>query len=134
MNLNDVFKLIDAGFTADEIRNMSGAGFQASPASPVVDPEPVEMVQENTPVEYRDLPTKTEPAEAEQPEAEHVREIGEVFNSAIENLNRVMDESIKKIQTANVQAARMPDDKPASADELIAKIIAPELGKRKREG
>lgn len=106
MNFDDVTKMLDAGFTAEEIRSMmQPAGEPAAEPDPKADPEPA----------------PAEPKEEEKPD-ETLRMI-EQLSQSISTLQ----------QTILANAARTTETKgpaaPESAEEILAKIINPTFKK-----
>lgn len=119
MKANDVLKLVDAGFTRDEILQMEDAESVS-----IEQPEAVTAEPEAPAVE---APADPAPVKAGQ-------DFSEVFERAMNQLHAEFDAQMKKIQMANLQAAQMPEDKEPTAEDVIAKIIEPsvKLGERKR--
>ena len=122
MQINDVLKLVDAGFTKDEILRMEASESMVIESDPV--PEPA--------------PAAPEAAEPEEPAAQDPAQLepGQVFENAMQQLRKEFDDQIKRIQKANIQAADMPADKPQTAEDIIGKILkdnSVRLGERKRE-
>ena len=107
MRIDEVFKLIDAGYTKADIEKMT-----AEPAAPAADPEP-----EQAP----------EPEIAPEPAAA----TPEFGNDFIKQMQQTLDGFITKLQAANVQAARLPDQQAPKPEDLLAKIINPPGMERK---
>ena len=108
MKIDEVFKLIDAGYTKADIEKMT-----AEPAAPAADPEP-----EPAP----------EPEKAPEPAAVSP----EFGNDFIKQMQQTLDGFITKLQAANVQAARLPDQQVTKPEDLLAKIINPPGMERKK--
>ena len=122
MKIDYIIKLLDAGYTREEIKAMEDPTPEAAPADPVPDPEPE--------------PAAAAEAAPAGSDAYGGADLAKAFDDAINRLNSIVDEKVKQIQTANVQAARLPDDsKPQTAEDIIGKIIKPDatMGRRKRE-
>lgn len=103
MNTNDVLKLIDAGFTADEIR-----GMLTEPAAAAADPAPV---------------SDPEPAPAADPEPAQVGLNQEQALAAV--LNR-MNDTLNRIQAANIThdtASSVSNEQ--TADDILQELIFP---------
>lgn len=102
MNTEQVLKLIDAGFTKDEILQM-----QSSSAPPTADP----------PTSPPEVPA-AEPDKGEKPI--------EPFdgNGFIEQMQQTMNKFISDLQAVNLSSASLPDvsKKP---EDLLAKLINP---------
>lgn len=122
MKIDDVITLLNAGYTREEIQQMEAAGSEFSHQSGPVDPEPAEQPE-----------PEAQPEPAEDPNRMPGADLAAAFDAAISRMNSVFDEKIKQIQTANVQAARMPEDKTRTVDDIIGDIIKPTMGKRIRE-
>lgn len=120
MRANDVLKLVEAGFTRDEILQMEDAASLS-----IEQPEAVMAEPEAPAVEAPADPAPVEKAG---------QDFSEVFERAMNQLHAEFDAQMKKIQMANLQAAQMPEDKEPTAEDVIAKIIEPsvKLGERKR--
>ena len=122
MKIDDVITLLNAGYTREEIQQMEAAGSEFSHQSGPVDPEPAAQ------------PEPVQPEPAEDPNRMPGADLAEAFDQAISRMNSLFDEKLKQIQTANVQAARMPEDnKTRTVDDIIGDIIKPTMGKRIRE-
>ena len=122
MRVNEVLKLVEAGFSRDEILRMEADESTIIETDPVPVPDPVpDPVPE--PAEDQPDPAQLEP--------------GQVFENAMNQLRKEFDDQIKRIQKANIQAADMPVDKPQTAEDIIGKILKNNtevrLGERKRE-
>lgn len=122
MKIDDVITLLNAGYTREEIQQMEAAGSDFSHTSGPIDPEPAEQSE---PAE--------QPEPAEDPNRMPGADLAAAFDQAISRMNSVFDEKIKQIQTANVQAARMPEDNSRTVDDIIGDLIKPTMGKRIRE-
>jgi len=121
MKIDDVITLLNAGYSREEIQQMEAAGSDFSHSSGPADPEPAPQ------------PEPAQPEPAEDPNRMPGADLAAAFDQAISRMNTMFDEKIKQIQTANVQAARMPEDKPRTVDDIIGDIIKPTMGKRIRE-
>lgn len=103
MNTNDVLKLIDAGFTADEIR-----GMLTEPAAAAADPAPA---------------SDPEPAPAADPEPAQPGLNQEQALAAV--LNR-MNDTLNRIQAANIThdtASSVSNEQ--TADDILQELIFP---------
>lgn len=114
MNTNEVLKLIDAGFTADEIRGMmataANTAASADPApAPAADPTPT---AENT-----------EPAAASGPEPVQPGLTQDQALAAV--LNR-MNDTLNRIQASNIiHDTASSVDREQTADDIIQELIFP---------
>lgn len=100
MKADEVLKLIDAGFTRDEIIAMDTPG-EAAPA-----PEKEEDPEETPSSAPANDPTK---------------EFTTALNGILDSFKTVVDD----IKKANIANSEMPAGKSESAEELLASIIAP---------
>ena len=103
MNTNDVLKLIDAGFTAEEIR-----GMLTEPAAAAADPAPA---------------SDPEPEPAADPEPAQVGLNQEQALAAV--LNR-MNDTLNRIQAANIThdtASSVSNEQ--TADDILQELIFP---------
>ena len=117
MNYSEVTKLLDAGFTVDEIRGMMGS----NPQNPQDNPQPEPEQPEQQP----------EPDTASQPVTQPTPEQEEKFSQ----LSQSIEKLIKTIQVSNLQSRSF--DTPATpdinkqVDSIMAGIIRPEHDKNK---
>lgn len=106
MKIDDVMKLVNAGFSKDEIIKYFG-----DDSSPEATPEPEpEATPEPAPA------PKATPEPAPAPDA-----MKEVLDSFLDSFKTV----IKDINAANIAGSSMPDHHHESAEEVLASIIAP---------
>lgn len=122
MKIDDVITLLNAGYTREEIQQMEAAGSDFSHTSGPTDPEPAAQPE-------------PEPAADPAPDPNRMpgADLADAFDQAISRMNSMFDEKLKQIQTANLQAARQPEDKTRTVDDIIGDIIKPTMGKRIRE-
>ena len=119
MNANDVLKMIDAGFTADEIRKMT-----ASPeSSSVILSEPESKASES-PQEASAAPVKEEKKEeaAEDPVAKAAED---AFNKRLDAVTAKYDELFSKFS----KMAGMPsleNVKPKGVEDIISNFFKEE--------
>lgn len=108
MQLDDVLKLINAGFTADEVRAM-GAGEAV--------PDPAE-----TPEEKQSADAAPVADEAPQEEPQTAPE--QVQPMTAENVRKIVREQLKAAQqAANARSAdRGGSEKPLTADDVIREL------------
>lgn len=112
MNYSEVTKLLDAGFTVDEIRGMMGS----NPQNPQDNPQPEPEQPEQQP----------EPDTVSQPVTQPTPEQEEKFSQ----LSQSIEKLIKTIQVSNLQNRSF--DTPATpdinkqVDSIMAGIIRPE--------
>ena len=104
MNTNDVLKLIDAGFTADEIRGMltEPAAAAADPA-PASDPEPAAPAADPEPV---------------QPGLNQEQALAAVLNRMNDTLNRIQAANIAHDTASSVSNEQ-------TADDILQELIFP---------
>lgn len=103
MNGEEVLKLIDAGFTADEVRKM-----QTETAEPPATSEP------------QGSETKTSEV---KPETEEQKDINTDFMDSITKAVSDLTDKVKAIQEHNVKSAVTPERKELSTDEVIKSFI-----------
>lgn len=108
MKIDDVMRLVNVGFSKDEIVKYFGEDEPAPKATPEPTPDPTPE-PEATP----------EPAPA--PEA-----MKEVLDGFLNSFKTVVDD----IKAANIVGSSMPDQHHDSAEEVLASIIAPPAKKR----
>ena len=118
MNYSEVKSLLDAGFTADEIRGMMGSNPQNPQDNPQPEPEPQPEPQPN-------------PDAAAQPTTPPAPEQEEKFSQ----LSQSIEKLIKTIQVSNLQSrsfeAPATPDINKQVDAIMAGIIRPEHENKK---
>lgn len=120
MNIEQIITLLNAGYTKEEIQQL-----EQGPVRDIPDPEPA--------AEPEPDPVQPDP---EPKTGSGGADLASAFDKAIERLNTVVDERLKEIQAANVKAARLPEDKPRTAEDAIASVLKSDnerMGRRKRE-
>ena len=96
MKIDDVMKLIEAGFTKDEIIKMTGES-EVVPEAAAADPEPEKPV---------------EPAAPE-------------FKSVLDDFLKGFKSIAEDIKQSNIANSNMPAQEKTSAEQILASIIAP---------
>ena len=107
MKIDEVMMLIKAGYTKEEIQAM-----EAPAPAPEPTPEPTPAPAPEPTAEPAPEPA-AEPAPMDQ------------MMQTLQNMIRQNQQMLEAMQAANVQAARMPEEKKETPEDLIAKIIAP---------
>ena len=97
MKYEEIIKLLDAGYTRDEILAMG------------TDPE------EKTPGETK----------AEDPTPEDVKSVSEEIANAMEDMRTAFEGFKKEIQAMNIMNSQIDPPETHSAEDLIGKIINP---------
>lgn len=119
MNYSEVKSLLDAGFTADEIRGMMGS----NPQNPQVNPQPEPEQPEQQP----------EPDTAPKPVTQPTPEQEEKFSQ----LSQSIEKLIKTIQVSNLQSRSfdtpVTPDINKQVDSIMAGIIRPEHENKKED-
>ena len=111
LNTETVLKLIESGFTHDEIMAMEN---QSTPQTQTVETTPQTQTVETTPQTQTE---ETKPQTQTQTEQRQEVTAQDILN-AISNLGKV-------IQTGQVQGTRMPAIEQLSGDDVVASIIQP---------
>ena len=130
MNLSEVTKLLDAGFTAEEIRGMMNNVPANNPQNPQNNPQgmgsdeqkqSIPVPGDSDPVHGADHPSDPVPVPGQQTDQD---------DSKFTALNDTMQQLIRTIQSANL--ANSSFDKPtgedlvSKVDRIMASIIRPE--------
>lgn len=106
MELSEIIKLLDAGFTKDDIMALQGA----APAAPASDPDPA-------PASDPDPAPDADPAD-DQPGLSAM----EAFNTLINKMNAKLDQ----IQAANiVNTSTGSPDQEETAESVLQELIFP---------
>lgn len=98
MKIDDVFKLIDAGFTKDEILGLT----KEAPDAPEAPAAP------------------EEPAAPEAPEAP---DMAKQFETALNGILDSFKAVAADIKAANIHSSRMPDVSPETPEDILATVI-----------
>ena len=108
METEKVLKLIDAGFSAEEIRAMM---------------QPQEKPEEK-PEDQKEKPE--EKSAAKQPES-----VNDIFMAELNKTLEAMNDTLKSIQSANIRHSKgqQPDSPVDIASNILAEVIAPQKGK-----
>lgn len=104
MKFDDVMLLIKTGYTKEEIQAME---------APVPAPAPAPEAPEHNPVSAPDIP-----------KLENGQPMDQIM-TMLHDMIQQNQQTLQAMQAANIQAARMPEDKKETPEDLIAKIIAP---------
>ena len=129
MDYSEVKKLLEAGFTADEIR-----GFMNNPQNPQNNPQAEKPnISDNATEKRTEKVEKTAPAE-QDPEGDQSRSQEEKTNitpdtSKIDELNETMHKLIRTIQASNLHNNSVQTTAPdidKQVDGIMASIIRPE--------
>ena len=108
MKVNDVLRLIEAGFTADEVRAMESGEAQQTQA---------DTVQAETLAEEQAAEVSADAAQA-QSETEHVRDV-----SDDDHVRALVLQTIKNLQQKdNARAAQRGAEKPKTAEDIIREL------------
>ena len=116
LNTETVLKLIDKGFTHDEIMAME---------NPKTEPQTQKEEPKTEPQTQKEEP-KTEPQTEPQTQKEEPKQevTGQQILEAILALG-------KQVQTGQLQGARLPELKDLTADDVVAQMIRPTGGENK---
>lgn len=109
MTKETLIKLVDAGFSKDDILQLFGPEQNESKGK---EPEPKE-------------PEPQDPA----PQNVNINE----FTEALNGFQQLMQQTLKDIQAANLHAARQPEPKTESPEDILGTIIYPSYSGRKEE-
>ena len=116
LNTETVLKLIDKGFTHDEIMAMENP--QTEPKEPVPN-EPKEPVPSEPKTEPVPSEPKTEPVPSEPKEDVTGKDI----------LNAILALG-KQVQSSQAMGQRLPELKDLTADDVVAQLIRPTGGEQ----
>ena len=101
MEINNVLKLIDAGFTKEEI---------------------IAVLKVDIPAKTEQTQPEPEKTEAPEPQPEKTMDM---FNDSLTNFLNEINKSIDRMYKANLRTASQPEEKPDSPESILAQIIAP---------
>lgn len=114
MKSSDVLILLKAGYTKEEIQAMDQEQVPVIPAD-VSDPEDVPVENNNAPEDVKSNKEMT-------PE--------DMYTQMLKKMQDMLSDGLANIQKANIAAAAMPEVHEQTPEDLIAKIIAPDVKKR----
>lgn len=110
MKMNDLMKLVNAGFTKAEIMALAGAEKEAPEPVKAPDPEP-------------------EPVKALDPEPVKPEPEVDPASDAIAKLTAQVTQLTTIVQQSNLLRAEQPNINPETAEDIIASIIYPSYKK-----
>lgn len=114
MKSNDVLTLLKAGYTKEEIQAMDQEQAPVMPAD-VSDPD-------DDPVENITAPEDVKNNKEMTPE--------DMYSQMLQKMQDMLNDGLANIQKANIAAAEMPEVHEQTPEDIIAKIIAPEVKKK----
>lgn len=114
MKSNDVLTLLKAGYTKEEIQAMDQ---EQAPVRPEVVSDP-----DDDPVENITAPEDVKNNKEMTPE--------DMYSQMLQKMQDMLNDGLANIQKANIAAAEMPDAHEQTPEDIIAKIIAPEVKKK----
>lgn len=97
MTYAEIIKLLDAGFTKEDIMKMS-------------DPEPAQV---------------SEPEPEPEPETKDSQPVDQVINETMQDLKNMFADMRKEFTAMNIMNSRMAGDEPKTGEDIIASIINP---------
>ena len=103
MTIEQIIKLSDIGFTADEIKQLSGGETVTKPAEPTGEPKPAEPTGEPKPAEPT-IETKS-------------------FSDTVNALMAEISGLKKTIQATNILNSRAGQEKTESTDEILKSFM-----------
>ena len=134
MNLSEVTKLIDAGFTAEEIRGMMNNAPANNPQNPQINPQGMGSDEQKQNNPGSDSPDPGPGADHPSDPVSVPGEQADPDDSKFTALNNSIQQLIRTIQTNNVANASFDhpagDSLESKVDKIMASIIRPE---RKKE-
>lgn len=102
--IDQVMKLVEAGFTKDEIMKMI----------PQESNEPENNPEENSEPENKPEPEKNP------------------LSSGMEELLKEMNSTLKSMQAANIQNSRMPEESREKPEDILASLIYPSFNQKEK--
>ena len=116
MTIEQIIKLSDIGFTAEEIKQLSNGGIEPAadtkPAEPAGDPKPADPAGDPKPAEPAGDPKPAEPA------AETA-----AFSEAVNALMKEISGLKKTIQATNILNSTAGQEKPESVDTILKSFM-----------
>lgn len=105
MDVNQLIKLVEAGYTKAEIEAMSTSNAQEQT-------EQTEQETQTTGTEAQEETTKTPTVE-------------EAYSNMFNALNKQVEEFSKKLEGLNVKMAEQPNKQERTIEDMIASIVTP---------
>ena len=99
MTIEQIIKLSDIGFTADEIKQLSNGGADPKPAEPAGDPKPEESAGDPKPAETA------------------------AFSEAVNALMKEISGLKKTIQATNILNSNAEKEEPESVDTILKSFM-----------
>ena len=122
METEKVLKLIDAGFSAEEIRAMM---------QPQEKPEEKPEDQKEKPEDQKEKPEDQKEKPEEKSAAKQPESVNDIFMAELNKTLEAMNDTLKSIQSANIRHSKgqQPDSPVDIASNILAEVIAPQKGK-----
>ena len=124
METEKVLKLIDAGFSAEEIRAMM---------QPQEKPEEKPEDQKEKPEDQKEKPEDQKEKPEEKSAAKQPESVNDIFMAELNKTLEAMNDTLKSIQSANIRHSKgqQPESPVDIASDILAEVIAPQKGKSK---
>lgn len=107
MDVNQVMKLVEAGYTKAEIEAMT-----STEAPKEAEAEKPKEAEESKEAEAENQPTKTPTVE-------------EAYSNMFKSLNKQVEEFSKKLEGLNTKLAEQPHTQERTVEDMIASIVTP---------
>ena len=115
LDVKNVIRLANAGFTAEEIEDiLAPKDTNGSAPEPAASAEPAAAASAE-PADAEPAPAEQDPAE---PEADPIEEMKTVVNNGFQSI-------INALQTAAVGSSRQPMPEAKTSEDILAEIISP---------
>ena len=121
MKYDEIMKLVDAGFNADQIMKLAEMG-EPVPASP--DPAPVDPEPTPAPASPDPAPTDPEPAPSDpEPEKSKLDEMSEKFSNSVAKFEENLNSLTKAFQDNNILLSNIDEGEQLTPDQRLAMIL-----------
>ena len=131
METEKVLKLIDAGFSAEEIRAMMQP--QEKPEEKPEDQKEKPEDQKEKPEDQKEKPEDQKEKPEEKSAAKQPESVNDIFMAELNKTLEAMNDTLKSIQSANIRHSKgqQPESPVDIASDILAEVIAPQKGKSK---
>lgn len=125
MDVNTIIRLLDAGYTRQEIQALDGAGDAAAVKAPDVTAENNELKA----AESSEPSVSSLPAASEQPASTSDESSTDALKKIVDDLAGQLKELTKTVQMNNIINSEQPSKPVQTAADILASIINPYTSK-----
>ncbi len=124
MDVNTIIKLLDAGYTREEIQNMAGDGAAVENNAGSINNNELNVPESSEP-----SASDSSPAAPEQPAATSDESSTDALKKIVDDLAGQLKELTKTVQMNNIINSEQPPKPVQTAADILASIINPYTSK-----